>query len=86
MATDRRRQRALLICGPMNDDDMAFLAAAMRAIERQNPTATYRLVNMDLERELTALEAAQMLDKTFPRTPEIDMGPIVHIKREEPEK
>jgi hypothetical protein len=59
--------KALMMSGPLTEDDLAELLAALRRIEQRNPDALYQAMIVDLEREPSLEEMAERVERVFPR-------------------
>jgi hypothetical protein len=59
--------KAVMLSGPLTDNDLAELLTAVRRIERRNPGALYQAMIVDLAREPSLEEMGERLERVFPR-------------------
>jgi hypothetical protein len=70
--------KAVMICGPFSEADLAELLQTVRAIERRNPEGVYNVATRDLEREPSLEEMAERVLRIFPRVAGAE--PVVVIR------
>jgi hypothetical protein len=63
-------QKALMIAGPLTEDDVTELLNTLRKIGQRTPTQIYRALILDIECEPTMAEIQETIGRVFQPTPD----------------
>jgi hypothetical protein len=61
--------KAIIFTGPFTTDELAELTEALRRIEQRDPARHFNVVVNELDHEPSITEAAELVERIFPRLP-----------------